>query len=601
MSAIAAVLHLDGRPVVPELVASLTKAMAANGPDREDVWVGGAVGLGCASFYTVPEQLHEPMPLIVGTGALVLDGRIDNRTDLRRECGDRGVAIAHDAGDGAYVLAAYDAWGVDAPAHLIGEWAFVLWDQVEERLLAARDHMARRSLRWWSDGRTLIVSSQFPGILEHPDVRPEPNEGVVAEWLAGNPATIDETLWTGIRNVPGGRRLLSTRGGRPQVGRYWDPADEREEPITSVADATDAMRTAVAEAVRAHLRCVGTPEIELSGGWDSSTVALVANELHAAGGGRDFQLSSALFPDDPLSDETPYIEAMERQLGRASLKRPLELAPFDLLAQAMKESRHPWRRDDWRTIGASSTHRVTLTGDGGNETLGGMFASGPAMLADAFLTRRPRPVTSRELLAGVARPHVRPVLPRRIRVARSVPPAAWLDPDFVRRTSLVERFVDAESTERYTTLRRLGILSWLNSWTVHQSYDLSGELDRGRYVELRNPLQDVRLVRLALRLPARVMGSLHTNARHLHRCTYGSSLPALVTERTMGIGFQSVRVRELQRLMGGLGEARRLRVAGWVDVPRLGEVIERSLRGTSDYWPVGLMYAVELWMRSETR
>jgi hypothetical protein len=165
----------------------------------------------------------------------------------------------------------------------------------------------------------------------------------------------------------------------------------------------------------------------------------------------------------------------------------------------------------------------------------------------------------------------------------------------------VQRFVDAEGTNRSTTLRRIGILSWLNSWTVHQSYDLSGELDRGRYVELRNPLQDVRLVRLALRLPARVTGSPHTNARYLHRCTYGSSLPALVTERTMGVGFESVRVREIRRLMDGLGEPRRLREAGWVDARRLGELIERALLGTSEYWPVSLMYAVELWLRSETR
>jgi asparagine synthetase B (glutamine-hydrolysing) len=600
VSAIAAVLHLDGRPVVAELVARLTKAMAANGPDRDDVWVGGAVGLGCASFYTVPEQLDEPMPLIAGTRALVLDGRIDNRAELHRDCAAHGVIVSEDAGDGAYVIAAYDAWGVDAPAHLVGEWAFVLWDRAEERLLAARDHMARRSLRWWSDGRTLIVSSQFPGILEHPDVRAEPNEGVVAEWLAGNPATIDETLWAGIRNVPGGRQLVCTRAGRPQVRRYWDPAGEREDPITGVAEAADAMRSAVAEAVRAHLRCTGIPEIEVSGGWDSSTVALVANELHL-GSGFDFQLSSALFPDDPPSDESPYIEAMERHLRRASLKRPLQLSPFDALTEAMDESRHPWRRDDWRTVRPSSTHRVTLTGDGGNETLGGMFPSGPAMLADAFLTRRPRPVTTRKLLAGIVRPHVRPSLPRRIRVARSVPPGAWVDRDLSRRTSLVQRFVDAEGTDRSTTLRRIGLLSWLNSWTVHQSYDLSGELDRGRYVELRNPLQDVRLVRLALRLPARVTGSPHTNARHLHRCTYGPSLPALVTQRTMGVGFEWVRVREIRRLIDGLGEPRRLREAGWVDDRRYGELIERSLHGTSEYWPVSLMYAVELWLRSETR
>ena len=41
-----------------------------------------------------------------------------------------------------------------------------------------------------------------------------------------------------------------------------------------MAEAADAIRSAVTEAVRAHLRCIGTPEIELSGGWDSSTVAL---------------------------------------------------------------------------------------------------------------------------------------------------------------------------------------------------------------------------------------------------------------------------------------------------------------------------------------
>jgi hypothetical protein len=230
-----------------------------------------------------------------------------------------------------------------------------------------------------------------------------------------------------------------------------------------------------------------------------------------------------------------------------------------------------------------------------------MFPSGPAMLAEALLVRRLRPVTTRELLAGIVRPHVRPMLPRRIRVARSVPLGAWLDRDLSRRTSLEARFVDAEPAAGHTTLRRLAILSWLNSWTLQQSYDLSGELDRGRYVELRNPLQDVRLVRLALRLPARVMGSLHTNARHLHRSTYGPSLPALVTGRTMGVGFQSVRVREIQRLIDGLGEPRELRAAGWVDAPRLGELIERGLRGTSDYWPVSLIYAVELWLRSETR
>jgi asparagine synthase (glutamine-hydrolysing) len=410
---------------------------------------------------------------------------------------------------------------------------------------------------------------------------------------------MDETLWAGIRNVPGGRRLVSVRRGTPRLHRYWDPETEKEQPITSLADAAEALRSAVTEAVRAHLRCIGTPEIELSGGWDSSTVALAAHELHAAGDGPDFQMSSVVFPDEPLIDETPYIEAMERHLGRSSLKRHHRAAPFDVLAQAFKETRHPWRRDDWRAIRASTTHRVTLTGDGGNETLGGMWRSGPAILADAFLTRRPRGPSARALLASVARPHLRPHLPRRVRVARSAPVGAWVDRDFSRRTSLMERIADAEPTQRSTTLRRIGLLSWLNSWGVQQD-DLVGELDRGRFIELRHPLHDVRLVRLALRVPARVMGSPHTNARLLHDYAYGSALPSLVTSRTWGTEFTPLRVRELQRLVDGLGEPRRLRAAGWLDASRSAELIDRALLGTTDYWAASLLYAVELWMMTET-
>lgn len=598
MSAIASVLHLDGRPVAREVIAKLTHAMRLNGPDGQHVWVDGAVGLGCASFYTVPEQLHEPMPLTTGVRALTLDGRIDNRTDLRRDCAALGVTVAADAGDGAYVMAAYDAWGSNAPSHLIGEWAFVLWDGAEQRLIAARDHMAQRSMRWWCDGRTLIVSSQFPGILEHPDVRAEPNEAMVAEWLAGSPATRDETLWAGIRNVPGGRQLVASRTGGPRISRYWDPARESESPLDSLAEAADAVRSTVNEAVCARLRCIGTPEIELSGGWDSSTVAIVADQLHAARAAPNFQLSSVVFPDLPACDERPYIEAMERHLGRTSLKRPHRLAPFSDLVEAACAARHPFRRDDWRAIRATTTHRVTLTGDGGNETLGGMWYSAPSILADALLTRRSEARAARELLRIIVRPHARPFLPIAVRVARSPPLVPWLNRDLTRRTLLARRFADAEPALRFTTLRRMGILSWLDGWGVQQR-DLNGELDRGQFVELRHPLFDVRLVRLALRIPARISGSPRTDARLLHRDIFGSSLPDLVRGRTWGTAFTALRLLELRRLANGLGEPPFIPSADWIDPDQCSELISDSLSGGSRRGRAGLLYAVALWMTND--
>ena len=383
--------------------------------------------------------------------------------------------------------------------------------------------------------------------------------------------------------------------------RYWDPASETEKegPIRDIGDAADAFRSAVTEAVRAHLRCIGTPEIELSGGWDSSTVALMAHTLHAAGKGPDFRLSSATFPDDPPCDESPYIEAMERHLGRMSLKRPHAPAPFEVLLREVGETRHPWRRDDWRAVPVSPLHRVTLTGDGGDETLGGMWPSGPSIVADRFLLARAHRESAREVFAAVARPHVRPSLPLAIRARRSPPLGPWLDRDFVHSVALARRYVEAESTVRFTTLRRLGILGWLNGWVTQQS-DLMTELDRGRYVELRQPLHDVRLVRLALRAPARVMGARHTDARYLHRQMCGAQLPDVVTGRTWGTDFTSLRVLELRRLLDGLGEPRHVESSGWIHAEPVRDLVDRALLGDSAHWRAAILYAVELWMKSES-
>ena len=241
---------------------------------------------------------------------------------------------------------------------------------------------------------------------------------------------------------------------------------------------------------------------------------------------------------------------MERQLGRARSSAPTRLrrsttrdgGPRDAATPGDGTTGGPFRRPE---------HRVTLTGDGGDETLGGMWRSAPAVLADAFLTRR----SNRTGVPGCWRaPCGRtsgrscPACPRH----RSVPIGALGRPRPHRRDVAGGRFVDAEPKWTRTTLRRhRDPLVARRLGRPAERPDT--ELDRGRYVELRQPLHDVRVVRLALRLPARVMGSPQTEARHLHGYAFGSSLPALVTGRTWGTEFSSLRVRELQRLVEGLG------------------------------------------------
>jgi asparagine synthetase B (glutamine-hydrolysing) len=598
VSGILALLHLDGRPVNHELARRLTDSMRSIGPDGRSVWAEEETALGCAAFHTVPEQPGEANPLAVDDLVVVLDGRIDNRGELRAACRGRGVDIEPEAGDGAHVLAAYRAWGLDAPAHLVGEWAFVIWDRRQRLLLAARDHMAVRSLRWWASSDTLIVCSVFRPILDHPDVRPEPDEGVIAEWLAGTPKSLDGTLWKGVSSVPGGRCLVADAGGTtPRVLQYWDRSRLLEDPIRTEDDARELMIAGVEEAVRCRMRVIGTPEIELSGGWDSSTVAVVAHDLHHAGRAGDFALSSAVYPGE-RHDEAMYIEAVEQHLRRAAIKRAQDLVPIEDTQQALSEIGHPWPRDASRQLPVTPTRRVTLSGDGGNETLGGMWSSAASVGLSPFIVGSSSARHSLDaFLHRVVRPRLRPHLPRLIRVARQPPLGEWLSPDLIKRTSLPERLANAEALPRHGTTRQRELLGWADFWGVHFT-DLTTELDRGRYVELRHPLHDVRLFELAVRTPARFSGTVQFGTRRLHAAAFASRLPRPVTARVWGVDFDDLRRREVLQMRGRAKGCPELVARGFVTPEGLSKLDARIGSSGPVLWAASLLYAVELWMSS---
>jgi asparagine synthase (glutamine-hydrolysing) len=87
MSGIAVIHHLDGKPALPQLLTRMLDAIAHRAVDGRNSWIYGATALGHARMWTTPQVIHEPQPYCVGVGeealCLVLDGRVDNRAELR--------------------------------------------------------------------------------------------------------------------------------------------------------------------------------------------------------------------------------------------------------------------------------------------------------------------------------------------------------------------------------------------------------------------------------------------------------------------------------------------------------------------------------------
>src|SRR5262245_40997602 len=147
MSGIAAVWRRDGAPLHQVTLDGVTERLAPREADAVGTWLGGSVGLVHRMLYTTPESLQEKLPLTDDGSdvAATVDARLDNREELISALG-LAPRSPHTVGDGELVLRAWIRWGEECPAHLLGDFAFVLWDTRRRVLFCACDPAGMRPL-----------------------------------------------------------------------------------------------------------------------------------------------------------------------------------------------------------------------------------------------------------------------------------------------------------------------------------------------------------------------------------------------------------------------------------------------------------------------
>ena len=323
MSGIAGVLYRDGQRAETATLRQMADRLAHRGPDARDAWADGPVGLAHAMLRTTPESLAESLPLVAGPFAITADARIDNRDVLVPQLQADLAALGLDRGgapDSGVVLAAYARWGADCVDHLLGAFAFAIWDGREQRLVCARDHFGIRPLYTVDlPGRLFAFASEPKSLFELADVDPVLDERRVAESLAARLYEPVETAFRDVVRLPAAHVLTADRAGTARR-RYWEL-----QPSSAPAPASYAERFAELfdQAVRCRVRSAFPVGAELSGGLDSSAVTVVAARLLAETGGLPLHTVSLAY-SDPASDERPFGQAVLDRLGDAAVDHYVE-------------------------------------------------------------------------------------------------------------------------------------------------------------------------------------------------------------------------------------------------------------------------------------
>jgi asparagine synthase (glutamine-hydrolysing) len=165
MSGICGIYCFDGAPVAPRDVDRQMTALAHLGPDRTQTWLAGPVGLGHLMMRITREDAIDPQPLRDGALALVADLRLDNREELAAALSIADVTLAA-MPDSALLLSAYKEWGADCVEHLIGDFAFAVWDSVARTLTLARDHMGQRHIFYHQGEGFFAFAAEIKGLWD---------------------------------------------------------------------------------------------------------------------------------------------------------------------------------------------------------------------------------------------------------------------------------------------------------------------------------------------------------------------------------------------------------------------------------------------------
>lgn len=321
MSGIAGIIHLHGAPVDPASIQKLTKFLASRGPDRQSIWHGGPAALGHALFRTTPDSVCEDQPLgLDGRLWITAHARLDARDELLDRLRGAGAAVQPNASDALLLLHAYRAWREDCLQHLLGDFAFAIWDKAERRLFCARDHFGTRPFFYAALGNVLIFSNTLDCVRQHAAISARLDELWMGDFLINDhPDDPERTVFADIRRLPMAHALTFDANGLC-VRRYWTLPIDDQINYADAAQYVEHFRNLFAAAVRDRLR-LPRAAIFMSGGLDSTSVAAMAcQQLHQTYGKCDLRayvtVYERLHPDPERTYAMLAAEALGIQLQR---------------------------------------------------------------------------------------------------------------------------------------------------------------------------------------------------------------------------------------------------------------------------------------------
>ncbi len=371
MCGFVGIINKNGNSAEPSILGKMASSIHHRGPDADGVFLEGPVGFVHKRLSIIDLKTGN-QPMSFENCTIVYNGEVYNYIELRNELISKGHQF-QTTSDTEVILHLYKEYGVDFLNVLNGMFAFIIYDQIEQKLLIARDHFGIKPLYWYHDDQKILFGSEIKALLAHPEISAESDVDILYEYLTFQFIMGDGTMFRNIFKIlPGHFMIIDLRSWDTDTVKYWEPNFKLDQYHTEEYF-IDELRKILDETVSQQLRSDVPLGTYLSGGLDSSLVTIMASKF-LNGPIKSF---SGAFNEGPEFNELEYA----RVAAKAAHSELFEIFPTEqefidvmpkLIYHLDEPVAGPGLFPQYIVSKFASQHvKVILGGQGGDEIFGG--------------------------------------------------------------------------------------------------------------------------------------------------------------------------------------------------------------------------------------
>jgi asparagine synthase (glutamine-hydrolysing) len=351
-------------------VRRMMDSLSHRGPDDHGLYEASGATLGHRRLSIIDlGGGHQPIVDSSLGLSIVFNGEIYNYKQLRKELLDERVQLNTDS-DTEVILRLYHLRGKQVLKSLRGMFAFAIWDEKNQELFAARDHLGQKPFYYHVGSKGFAFASEIKALLAFDPSLRELDHEALDQYFSLRIIASPHSMFRRIRKLPPGHYLTYSHDMGLNVERYWtldfEPKDTRPEN-----DILDGLEEQLIEAMRLHVVSDVPVGAFVSGGLDSTLVAAIVMKHVAKEPIPTFTLG---LPHKNFN-EAPLARLVAERYGTDHHERvevPSLTKYLPTLIHHLDEPSDPLSICTYMVAEMASEHvKVVLGGDGGDELFGG--------------------------------------------------------------------------------------------------------------------------------------------------------------------------------------------------------------------------------------